>query len=226
MEKRESLFYPASVEARLAGGRRIIAGLIPYNSWSQDLGGFVESIAPGAFTRALSGAEPVVLVRAHLDHEIIASTSGGSLTLRDSAQGLRFEAVLRETEPQVDLFEMIRRDAPEVSFGFIVRRDSWPTNTTRRLEDVRLLEITVGLARGQAAYPDAIAEAAVRSKTEAILAEARRQLAWIEEQGAAMAEARRLLAWTKEQEPSAEDALALADKLMSTADDFLKGAPV
>jgi phage head maturation protease len=44
-----------------ADGQKRITGLIPYDSRSVDLGGFVEEIKPGAFARSMREGDQVAL---------------------------------------------------------------------------------------------------------------------------------------------------------------------
>lgn len=152
----------APIATRQSRGKKYIIGVIPYESLSQDLGGFTEKIKRGAFQGALSG-EPVSLVWAHDQTFTLASTASGSLTLTDASDGLHFEAALRNTAAMEDIFEMVGRDAPDCSFAFSVIKDSW-NGGVRTLEQVKLYEITCGLMKGAGAYPDAGATVAVRAR--------------------------------------------------------------
>lgn len=166
----ETRFLSAAASTRTAGNKRIIEGIIPYNSPSQDLGGFTERIRPGAFADALSGKDSVALYWCHDSSKPLASTYGKSLRLVDTAAGLRFEAELRDTEAMRDVFEAVARDAPDVSFGFWVKRDTWSADRkTRDLVAVKLKEITCGLSKGDGAYPAAHAAAALRTRQAAEL---------------------------------------------------------
>lgn len=170
----ETRRLPAAISTRADGKKRIVEILIPYYSDSQDLGGFVEQIAPGAFARALAGA-PCSVFWAHDPSQTLASTSGGSLQLFDSPEGLRATMVLRDTLAADDHFQSIaRRDTPDVSFGFLVRKDRWQGNK-RTLLDVDLVEITIGLHKTGGAYPGAQATGTLRARQEAELAELRRR---------------------------------------------------
>ncbi len=117
-----------------------------FNSESVDLGGFVERIAPGAFTRTLSGSD----VRALLNHNsdiVLGRSKSGTLRLAEDANGLAFELDLPDTQAGRDLAVLIeRRDIAEMSFGLKMRKDQWaklgPDAWLRTLLDVDLLDVS------------------------------------------------------------------------------------
>ena len=162
----ERRLYRFDVSTRAKGSERWLEGRIPYDSDSQDMG-FVEKIARGAFGRALRQVEPCGLIWAHDQTRILASTTGKSLSLMDAVDGLHWKAKLRDSEAMREVFETVERDAPDASFGFFVIKDSWGKTAAgrdyRTLLDVQLVEITVGLLRGQGAYGEASASAALRA---------------------------------------------------------------
>lgn len=118
-----------------------------FNSPSQDLGGFIEVIKPGAFSRSLaSGAN----VRALYDHDrksLLGSTQAKTLTLREDQDGLSFELDLPATTVGRDVAVLIERgDVAGCSFGFLVNKDVWlqrDGQLTRELIEVDLVEITL-----------------------------------------------------------------------------------
>ena len=84
---------------------------------------FREVIAPGAFTTALVGDEPVFLLVNHdTDGIPLASTKSGTLRLSQDEIGLRFEADLDPENPKAqELASAIRRgDMTKMSFAFTV----------------------------------------------------------------------------------------------------------
>ena len=87
---------------------------------------FREVIAPGAFTTALVGDEPVFLLVNHdTDGIPLASTKSGTLRLSQDEVGLRFEADLDPSNPKAqELASAIRRgDMTKMSFAFTVNPD-------------------------------------------------------------------------------------------------------
>jgi HK97 family phage prohead protease len=135
-------------------GTRTISGTVSYNTPSVDLGGFTEVIAPGAFTNSLDG--DVLLLRQHEPTLLMGRTKSGTLTLKDSDDGLHFSCVLPNTTTAADLAESIDRgDLDGVSFGFICLEDKWPIDAkgqvVRTILEAELLEIS---PCSFAAYPD------------------------------------------------------------------------
>ena len=117
-----------------------------FNSWSQDLGGFREQIAPGAFTKALLADD----VRALLNHDknyVLGRNRSGTLVLTEDERGLRFEVTAPNTQWARDLAESVRRgDIDQCSFGFQVVRDDWRTADgidERTLLEVRLFDVSI-----------------------------------------------------------------------------------
>jgi uncharacterized protein len=154
----------AKVETRKDNaGKMYIEGMIPFNSDSEDLGGFIERIDPVAFNQTLSRGSNVYAFWAHDESRVLASTGAKTLTLTPDSIGLRFTAELRSGS--ADEFEAIARgDVVGVSFGFITRKDEWDLTVDpaiRTLKEVQLLEVSPGVAFP--AYPGAQSAAALRA---------------------------------------------------------------
>ena len=145
-------------------GNRSLEGMIPYNSRSVDLGGFVEEIAPGAFSAALLADADVLALRDHKQELLLGRTTSGTLKLSDSSDGLRWKVQLPKTQQAEDLAVSVERgDLDTNSFGFICNPngDQWSRqgdSTVRTLLSVELLEIS---PCSFAAYP--ASTAALRS---------------------------------------------------------------
>ena len=99
-----------------------------FNQPSENLGGFREYIAPGAFKRTLDSNEDV---RALLDHDtrlVLGRRSAGTLRLHEDTRGLAVEIDLPSTSYARDAAELIRRgDVSQMSFGFTLSKgdDEW-----------------------------------------------------------------------------------------------------
>lgn len=124
--KRERRFEKG-IELRQEDGKpTVIKGYAArFNSRSNNLGGFVEDIQPGAFTEAAVRDD----VRALFNHDsnlILGRTKSGTLTLREDETGLHYEINPPDTSAGRDLVESIRRgDIDGSSFAFSVEDDTW-----------------------------------------------------------------------------------------------------
>jgi HK97 family phage prohead protease len=116
-----------------------------FNSPSEDLGGFIEYVAPGAFKRSLQSRNEVKLLWNHDSGEPLASLRGGTMQLVEDERGLKVTAQLPNTTRGRDVAELLRTNViNEMSFGFNVIKDTWSRDgQTRTLESVRLFEVSV-----------------------------------------------------------------------------------
>jgi uncharacterized protein len=155
------------METREENGKRHIAGVIPYDSMSEEMYGFREIIRKGAFTKSLQEGDIRCLWN-HDTQKVCGRSKADTLTLEDREDGLHFDDELPATSWSADLFESVsRRDAPGVSFGFQTVKDRWTYDETgngtdqRELLEVRLFEVSVGVAFP--AYPESGCTASTRS---------------------------------------------------------------
>jgi HK97 family phage prohead protease len=135
-----------SFEVRAEGDGMTFTGYASvFNSPSEDLGGFIEYVAPGAFKRSLQSRNEVKLLWNHDAGEPLASLRGGSMTLTEDEIGLKVSAQLPNTTRGRDVAELLRTNViNEMSFGFNVIKDTWSRDgQTRTLESVRLFEVSV-----------------------------------------------------------------------------------
>jgi HK97 family phage prohead protease len=116
-----------------------------FNSPSEDLGGFVEYVAPGAFKRSLQSRNEVKLLWNHDSGEPLASLRNGTMQLVEDEVGLKVTAQLPNTTRGRDIAELLRTKVIDsMSFGFNVIKDSWSRDgQTRTLDSVRLFEVSV-----------------------------------------------------------------------------------
>lgn len=114
----------AIIEVRTAG-RRIEGYAATFHSEAR-MAGFVETIAPGAFTDAL-GSDVLAL----LDHDtskVLGRTRSGTLRLTQDSRGLAFALDVPDTQAGRDVLALAERgDLGGMSFGFNVPKggESW-----------------------------------------------------------------------------------------------------
>ena len=133
-------------EVRAEGDGMTFSGYASvFNSPSEDLGGFIEYVAPGAFKRSLQSRNEVKLLWNHDSGEPLASLRGGTMQLVEDEIGLKVTAQLPNTTRGRDVAELLRTKVIDsMSFGFNVIRDSWSRDgQTRTLESVRLFETSI-----------------------------------------------------------------------------------
>ena len=133
-------------EVRAEGDGMTFSGYASvFNSPSDDLGGFIEYVAPGAFKRSLQSRNEVKLLWNHDSGEPLASLRGGTMQLVEDEVGLRVTAKLPNTTRGRDIAELLRTKVIDsMSFGFNVIKDSWSRDgQTRTLESVRLFEASI-----------------------------------------------------------------------------------
>jgi uncharacterized protein len=142
--KHEERVNVIDLEVRETGDGMTFEGYAAvFNSESEDLGGFREYIAPGAFKRSLQSRNEVKLLWNHDAGEPLASVRGGTLKLTEDNRGLKVEARLANTSRGRDVAELIRsKTVDSMSFGFSVIKDTWEGNV-RTLNAVRLFEISL-----------------------------------------------------------------------------------
>lgn len=128
-----------------ANGRAITGYAAVFDSPSQDLGGFIETIDPGAFTKTLKEAD----VRALGNHDpsfLLGRSKARTLRLSVDRVGLRYEVDINTADPdgQSALARVQRGDWDGSSFTFTTIRDQWSFDTDparRTLLEVALIDV-------------------------------------------------------------------------------------
>lgn len=175
MKSFEERFNPGTVEVRAEGDiQKIVGYAAVFNRYSENLGRFVERIAPGAFTRVLNRGDDIQAWYNHSADSLLGSRSNGTLDLRQDEVGLRYEIAVDSDDPdhQRVLAKIRRGDLRGSSFGFQVRASGIEWSTTdqdyplRTIVDVHALR-DVGPV-SQPAYPDTkeVGALALRSLAE------------------------------------------------------------
>lgn len=131
-----------------------------FNTDSLDLGGFIEQVAPGAFTRSIRAAKdnPVQdMIHVFWNHDsgqVLASTRSGKLTLAEDETGLRFAFPADRLSPAQ--LSAIEDGDMRMSFGFMTRKDEWTRGGPGKPDRRKLLDVDLGEISpvSKPAYPD------------------------------------------------------------------------
>ena len=97
-----------------------------FDSLSEDLGGFRERIAPGAFAKTITSGD----VRALWNHDaniVLGRNKAGTLRLSEDSAGLYYECDIPDTQLIRDMVvsPIQRGDVNQCSFGFSTISDKW-----------------------------------------------------------------------------------------------------
>ena len=114
------------VEVRAADGVMRIGGYAAkFNTRSQNLGGFTETITRTFFNKSEGDGFPGVMARYnHDDNWLLGTTAGGTLRVAVDETGLDYEVDLPSF--RADVFELVQRgDVQKSSFAFITYEDDW-----------------------------------------------------------------------------------------------------
>lgn len=127
--------YKADMEVRETtdGGLRF-SGYASVTETPYKVGHFTETFARGAFKRCL-GEDPDVVLRIEHGDLPLARTRSGTLTLTEDNRGLKVDADLDPTDPDVQrlLPKLKREDLTEMSFAFKATDDEWSERDTKRV---------------------------------------------------------------------------------------------
>jgi len=130
MERRSTEFR-AELDGEIVRGYAAV-----FDSPSEDLGGFIEYIMPGAFDDVLN--DDVRAFYNHSDSFLLGRVSSGTLRVWQDKNGLGYEVKMPNTTYANDLIELMRRgDVNQSSFAFLVGRDRWEK---RNGKNVRIIE--------------------------------------------------------------------------------------
>jgi HK97 family phage prohead protease len=145
MTNRETRDFETQFEIREEGdGMTFVGYAAKFDQPSENLGGFIEYVERGAFSRSLKSRNDVMLLWNHDAGQPLASTRSGTMKLTEDDIGLRVEARLPQTTLGKDLAILLRDGiVGKMSFGFNVIKDAWNSEgTERRLKSVRLFEVS------------------------------------------------------------------------------------
>jgi HK97 family phage prohead protease len=156
-----------------------------YDMLSEDLGGYREKIAPGAFDQTLADNNDVYALWNHNPDFVIAAQQDGSLRLATDERGLRSEIDPMNTQTINDLVVTPIRQGKinKMSFAFEVQTADWETLNgveIRVIRQVRLFDVS------PVTYP-AYSQTDISARTlEHLIAGASRELQLTKEQREAL----------------------------------------
>jgi HK97 family phage prohead protease len=137
------------MEVRAAEGdaklRTIVGHVAVFNREANIGGWFSESVAPGAFARAIAEDD----VRSLFNHDpslLLGRNRAGTLKLSEDEQGLLSTTVPPDTSYARDLLVSIERgDVSQMSFAFRVLREEWDETADmlkRKILEVELFDVS------------------------------------------------------------------------------------
>ena len=178
---RDVRYTPGKIEFRSAHGTEGSVGTIIgyaalFDSPSEDLGGFTEFIAPGAFDDVLSSKPDVRGLSNHDSNRLLGRTSAGTMRLSQDDKGLRYEIDVADTVPGRDTVTSTKRgDTTGSSFSFTVKSNEWKTVDGAQQRTITAIDelFDVGPVTFPA-YTATVAEASRRS-LDAAVAEAEKR---------------------------------------------------
>lgn len=154
----ERRFTSLAVELRAKDQLRIGGYAAVFNRLSDNLGGFVEKVAPGFFNDSRSRGWPDVLARYnHDDNMLLGTTGSGTLRLMLDNTGLDYEVDLPQS--RADIAELVSRgDVRKSSFAFRTLEDEWSTTDQGFPLRTLVTGVLVDVAPvNKPAYPDSTA---------------------------------------------------------------------
>lgn len=148
LERRTVLLDEFKIEKREDGKPKMVGHAAVFNQLSEDLGGFREQIAPGAFAEAIEKDDVRALWNHNPDH-VLGRKAAGTLLLSEDSRGLAIEIIPPDTQTGRDLLTLMERgDVNQMSFGFSVRPggQDWAKDdngqVVRTLKRVRLFDVS------------------------------------------------------------------------------------
>jgi HK97 family phage prohead protease len=144
-----------------------------FDQRSQDLGGFVEIIKPGAFKQSLERGDDIRALWQHNSDDVLGRRSNETLRIKEDSKGLLVEIDLPDTQVGRDVKALVERgDVDGQSFGFRTMKDNWTKEKddryVRELLQVDLYDI------GPVTYPAYLGTSVeARSMAETLLREAK-----------------------------------------------------
>lgn len=174
----ERRYLPIPVEWRASGDGpgQLVGYAAKYNTLSQNLGWFVETIDPGAFDKSIGDSVRVLARYNHDDAHLLGTTDAGTLTLSLDDIGLLYAIDLPDTSSGRDVAVLAARgDVRFSSFAFYCKEDAWGETDQgyplRTLKQVQLVDVA---PVNTPAYLDtSVAKRSLAGEIRPLVAEAR-----------------------------------------------------
>lgn len=163
-----------AVQMLAGGAKKQVRGMVaPYDSLSEDLGGFREIYQRGCFAESLKAGDDVrVLFNHNIDH-VLGRTSSGTARFWEDAAGLQYDADLPDTQIARDLAALMERgDVRESSAAFYILQHRWEQRGGDRVRVIEKAKIVEASPHAFAAYgaTTAAVEEQADAEAEALLA--------------------------------------------------------
>lgn len=152
----ERRFFNSDLEVRAEGeSRKVVGYAAVFNADSEDLGGFVERIAPGAFDKVLDN-DTVALFNHDMNY--VLARNGKTLKISVDETGLRYEFDAPNTTAGNDLIENLRLgNVNKSSFAFRISidGDQWEEIDGKQIRTITKVEQLYDVSPvTYPAYPD------------------------------------------------------------------------
>lgn len=147
MERRSFVFDDIEVREDGDSGAPVLRGYVArFNVVSANLGGFVERIQPGAFSKTVGEADIPLLLN-HDPNIVLGRNTAGTLDIRERSAGLWIENQMPDTQQARDILVSVKRgDITQGSFSFRTVNDDWDEEAEpllRTLQEAKLLDVSL-----------------------------------------------------------------------------------
>ena len=146
-------------------GAKVLSGYaFRYNSWSLDLGGFKERLAPSSADKTLRARNDIKALANHDSSKVLGSTKARTLEIESDSAGARDVITLPDTTYAHDLWTVVdRRDVRGQSFGMSVVADGIESQAHWDLCARHGIDAAQGYLLGRPTPPEAFAERYLRT---------------------------------------------------------------
>jgi len=115
------------------GMPKLVGCAAVFGKQSEDLGGYTETIKPGAFTESLKRGDDVCALWNHDSNYVLGRTKNDTLLLDERNDGLYCEITLPDTSIAHDALTLIENGyVNQMSFGFMIDEEKWNDSFTER----------------------------------------------------------------------------------------------